>query len=197
MILIKFGENHMKTLKNKNKSLFNEKNSKLKASDNMFEVGEKIVSDKNLLPNVLTENEAVDKELEEAKQWYMDAVESDLILRGKSRKEAKALIKKSKFREKLNKLPEVCLRYNVKDTADEICETYEHGQNNTDLEEAKQWYMDAVESNLILRGMTRKEAKVLIRKAKLKKLLDMFPELQMHYSIEGTADDIIEDFAKK
>ena len=60
-----------------------------------------------------------------------------------------------------------------------------------ELEEDKQWYMDAVESNLILRGKSRKEAKALIRKSKLKKMLDMFPELTMHYSIEGTADDIV------
>lgn len=61
-----------------------------------------------------------------------------------------------------------------------------------ELEEAKQWYMDALESNLILRGKTRKEAKAIIKKSKFKSVLDEFPDISMHYSIEATVDEIID-----
>lgn len=64
-------------------------------------------------------------------------------------------------------------------------------KNTKKLEEAKQWYLDAVESNLILRGMPKKKAQVLIKKYKLKKMLNLFPEIQMHYRVEDTADEIV------
>lgn len=59
------------------------------------------------------------------------------------------------------------------------------------LEERKSWYMSAVESCLILRGMTREKALDLIGKYKLRERLDAFPELQMHYDVEVTADEIV------
>lgn len=43
--------------------------------------------------------------------------------------------------------------------------------NKQELNENKEWYMDAVESCLILRGMTRSKAKAMIRKYQLKERL--------------------------
>lgn len=60
-----------------------------------------------------------------------------------------------------------------------------------ELKQEKAWYMSAVESCLILRGMTKKEAAVLIKKYRLKERLDRYPELQLHYDVEVTADEIL------
>ena len=57
--------------------------------------------------------------------------------------------------------------------------------------ENKNWYMDAVESSLILRGMTRDRARDLIKQYDLRGRLDAFPELQLHYDVEVTADEIM------
>lgn len=51
--------------------------------------------------------------------------------------------------------------------------------------------MSAVEGCLILRGMTKEQANKLIQQYQLKERLDLFPELQLHYDIEVTADEII------
>ena len=61
-----------------------------------------------------------------------------------------------------------------------------------ELNENKEWYMDAVESCLILRGMTRSKANAMIQKYQLKERLDAFPEIQLHYDIDATADEVIE-----
>ena len=63
--------------------------------------------------------------------------------------------------------------------------------NNTKLQEDKLWYMSAVESCLILRGMAKEEARDLIRKYKLQERLDEFPDIQMHYDIEATVNEIL------
>ncbi len=60
-----------------------------------------------------------------------------------------------------------------------------------ELNENKAWYMDAVESSLILRGMTREQARELIEKYNLKGRLDAYPEIQLHYDVEVAADEIV------
>lgn len=55
----------------------------------------------------------------------------------------------------------------------------------------KAWYMSAVESCLILRGMTKEEANELIIRYRLSERIDAFPELQLHYDVEVTADEIV------
>lgn len=59
------------------------------------------------------------------------------------------------------------------------------------LNEEKKWYIEAVESCLILRGLTKAQATALIKKYKLKERLDNFPEIQMHYDVEVAADEIM------
>ncbi len=64
--------------------------------------------------------------------------------------------------------------------------------NSKELQEYKSWYMSAVEGSLILRGMTKQEAVNIITKYKLKERLDEFPDIQMHYDIEATVNEILE-----
>lgn len=61
----------------------------------------------------------------------------------------------------------------------------------TEFIDDKNWYMSAVESCLILRGMTREQALELIAKYRLAERIDSFPEIQLHYDVEVTADEII------
>ena len=63
--------------------------------------------------------------------------------------------------------------------------------SNMELMENKKWYMSAVEGCLVLRGMTKEQADTLIRKYKLQERLDAFPEVQLHYDVEVTADEIV------
>lgn len=63
--------------------------------------------------------------------------------------------------------------------------------NKNKLSENKSWYMSAVESCLILRGMTRSQALSLIKNYQLQERLDAFPEVQLHYDVEVTADEIV------
>lgn len=63
--------------------------------------------------------------------------------------------------------------------------------NITELERDKAWYMSAVEGCLILRGMTEEQAVELINKYQLKERLDAFPDVQLHYDVEVTADEIV------
>lgn len=60
-----------------------------------------------------------------------------------------------------------------------------------ELNKDKAWYMSAVEGCLILRGISKKQARQLIRDYKLKERLDDFPEIQLHYDVEVTADEIM------
>lgn len=60
-----------------------------------------------------------------------------------------------------------------------------------ELDENKAWYLAAVEGCLVLRGMTREDAQRLMQKYKLKERLDAFPEIQLHYDVEVTTDEII------
>jgi len=64
--------------------------------------------------------------------------------------------------------------------------------SNKELQESKSWYLSAVESSLILRGMTKEEAMNLIDAYKLQERLDAFPDIQMHYDIEATVNEILE-----
>ncbi len=65
------------------------------------------------------------------------------------------------------------------------------GMSKKELKENKVWYMSAVESCLILRGMTKNQARKMIRDYQLKERLDAFPEIQLHYDVEVTADEIV------
>lgn len=60
------------------------------------------------------------------------------------------------------------------------------------LEAEKRWYMNAVEGCLILRGMNREEALLKISEYKLQERLDKYPEIQMHYDIEATVEEILD-----
>ena len=64
--------------------------------------------------------------------------------------------------------------------------------SNKELQESKSWYLSAVESSLILRGMTKEEAMNLIDAYKLQERLDAFSDIQMHYDIEATVNEILE-----
>lgn len=69
--------------------------------------------------------------------------------------------------------------------------------DDIELIENKEWYMAAVEGCLVLRGMTKKEAKELISSYQLKERLDTYTDLQLHYDIEVTADEILSNNAKQ
>lgn len=60
-----------------------------------------------------------------------------------------------------------------------------------ELQESKAWYMSAVESSLILRGMTKEEAIALINLYKLQERLDAFPDIQLHYDIDATVNEVL------
>lgn len=60
-----------------------------------------------------------------------------------------------------------------------------------EINEDKTWYLAAVEECLILRGISKKQAKQLIKNYRLKERLDRFPEIQLHYDVEVTADEIL------
>ncbi len=58
----------------------------------------------------------------------------------------------------------------------------------------KQWYMDAVSSSLILRGLYKEDAMEGVRKYRLKERLDNSLDFQMHYDVEDVADEIERDY---
>lgn len=60
------------------------------------------------------------------------------------------------------------------------------------LEGSKEWYYDAVHSSLILRRETKQEAEQLLKKYMLKERLDQYPQVQLHYDVEATADEVLE-----
>lgn len=62
---------------------------------------------------------------------------------------------------------------------------------NKELQESKSWYMSAVEGNLVLRGMTKEEAIGLMDNYKLKERLDAFPDVQLHYDIDATVNEML------
>lgn len=64
-------------------------------------------------------------------------------------------------------------------------------EEENELDKNKEWYMSAVEGCLILRGMSKERAEGLICNYRLKERLDAFPEIQLHYDIEVTADEIV------
>ena len=60
-----------------------------------------------------------------------------------------------------------------------------------ELQKSKAWYMSAVESSLVLRGMTKEEAIALINLYKLQERLDAFPDIQLHYDIDATVNEVL------
>ena len=48
------------------------------------------------------------------------------------------------------------------------------------------WYIDAVRSTLILKGMTREEAEMSIKKYMLKEELERCPEILFSHSVSAT-----------
>ena len=62
---------------------------------------------------------------------------------------------------------------------------------NKELQESKSWYMSAVEGNLVLRGMTKEEAIGLMDNYKLQERLDAFPDIQLHYDIDATVNEML------
>lgn len=63
--------------------------------------------------------------------------------------------------------------------------------NNEAEMKSKEWYMAAVESCLILRGLTRQEAKSFMERYKLSERIDKYPEVQLHYDVDATVDEIL------
>lgn len=59
------------------------------------------------------------------------------------------------------------------------------------LEASKEWYTQAVESCLILRGLTRDEAISKMKEYQFYEKLERFPYVQLHYDVEATADEIM------
>lgn len=55
-----------------------------------------------------------------------------------------------------------------------------------------QWYYDAVISGIILKGYSSAVAKKIVENYKLKERLELFPEAQMHYSIDATIEEAFE-----
>ena len=58
----------------------------------------------------------------------------------------------------------------------------------------KKWYIDAVRSSLILRGLHAEVADQGIERFKLKERLDRWPEDQFHDDVVDVADDICRDY---
>lgn len=63
---------------------------------------------------------------------------------------------------------------------------------NTNMRATTQWYYDAVVGYLIYSGYTRKEAKAMVRKYRLKKLLKKYTVYILHDPIEATVKRVIE-----
>lgn len=61
----------------------------------------------------------------------------------------------------------------------------------TNVKKDKQWYRDAVEGCLIVQGIPKKEAKLLIRRYGLKERLNLYTNEQLHYPIEATVKEIL------
>lgn len=68
--------------------------------------------------------------------------------------------------------------------------------DETEHRELKRWYMAEVRACLAGRGMTGEQADDLIRSYKLQERLDAFPDVQMHYAIEVTADEIVMEMTR-
>lgn len=61
----------------------------------------------------------------------------------------------------------------------------------TKLEQSKIWYFDAVVAKLITTGLTKDESEEMVAKYRLKERLEKFPNVQLHYDIDATADEIL------
>ena len=62
---------------------------------------------------------------------------------------------------------------------------------NTDMKSSKRWYYDAVVGYIVLNGYTTKEAKEMIRKAKLKLQLKKYAASTLRTPVEHTAENIL------
>ena len=63
--------------------------------------------------------------------------------------------------------------------------------STVELAQAKTWYLSAVESCLVIHGMTRDQAARLIEGFNLKEKLDAMPEALLRGSIESVAKEIM------
>lgn len=63
---------------------------------------------------------------------------------------------------------------------------------NTSTRATSRWYYDAVVGYLIYSGFTRKEAREMVRKYRLKKLLRKYTVHILHDPIEATVKRVIE-----
>ena len=59
------------------------------------------------------------------------------------------------------------------------------------MHEMKEWYIAAVRGNLVLHyGLQEQEANKAIEAYRLKERLDKYPEVQLHYDIEDTTEEM-------
>jgi len=63
-------------------------------------------------------------------------------------------------------------------------------RDNRDQHKLKEWYYDAVLGGLVLTGMMKDEAVALMDEYKLKEKLDKYPDVQLHYDIDGVVAEI-------
>ena len=61
---------------------------------------------------------------------------------------------------------------------------------NTSLRNAKQWYFDAVVGALILYGYTKREAKGIVRRYKLRHKLNQYTLDMLHTPVTQTVEEI-------
>ena len=61
---------------------------------------------------------------------------------------------------------------------------------NTSLRNAKQWYFDAVVGSLILHGYTKREAKKIVRRYKLRHKLNQNTLGTLHTPVKQTVEEI-------
>lgn len=59
------------------------------------------------------------------------------------------------------------------------------------MSETKEWYFDAVVGSLVLRGFTKPQALSMIEAYKLAERLEKFPDIQLHYDVDATAEEIM------
>ena len=69
-------------------------------------------------------------------------------------------------------------------------------QKGKNLQKMKQWYYEAVMTSLIQGGKSKEEAEEILKVYRLRELLDRFPYVQMHYSIEDATEEALEIFDK-
>ena len=62
------------------------------------------------------------------------------------------------------------------------------------LRKKKKWYMNAVKSYIVIHmGVDEKEARRAIKRYRLAGRINRYPDIQMHYSIKSTVQEMEED----